>query len=243
MAEDVYWSRQDVMRLLGVKKSALKFYEDEGAPCYLDTKGGYPAKEYCQFIVSRPRKSNAPDKTNIRELAQQYLMSIGVHPNADNPLPPSETTPNKKGRGRPKKDPNTPSAPKNTKKIDKLLPGMIAALERAREAEVVAYEMYNHALQVTGVISVNSLDAWQKTLDILRKCETDFNRVLERQRLLIEKKEVQDWLEPMIEQTKTMLLNLPAKLAPSLEGLPWHEIQQRLDQEVRDVITKLTTFS
>jgi hypothetical protein len=242
MAKEVYWSRQDVMRLLGVKKSALKFYEDEGAPCFIEAKGGYPAKEYCQFIVSRPRKSKGPDKTNIRQLAQQYLMSIGVHPTASAPLT-ADTTPNKVGRGRGKKDPVTTDPPKNIKKIDKLLPGMMAALDRAREAEVVAYQMYNDALTQTGVISVNSLGSWQATLDILRKCETDFSRVLERQRLLIEKKEVQDWLEPMIEQTKTMLLNLPAKLAPSLEGLPWHEIQQRLDQEIRDVITKLTNFS
>lgn len=239
---DVYWSRQDVMRLLGIKKSSIKFFEDEGAPAFEPEKGGYPAREYCQFIVSRPRKSKGPDKTNIRDLAQQYLMSIGIHPTEENPLAPACDSPPKKRIGRPPKDPSELKHPRRNKKNAASLPGMVAALERAREAEVVAYELYNEALEKTGVISVNSLDAWQKTLDILRKCETDFSRVLERQRLLVEVKEVQDWLEPMLEQTKTMLLNMPAKMAPSLEGLPWHEIQQRLEQEIRDVVTKLANF-
>jgi hypothetical protein len=46
----------------------------------------------------------------------------------------------------------------------------------------------------------------------------------------------------MIENVKSVLLNLPAKVAPGLEGLPWHEIQSRLDQEIRDILEGLYNY-
>jgi hypothetical protein len=135
----------------------------------------------------------------------------------------------------------SPIAAPKKKKAD-LTPGLSAALERARLAEVDAYQAHHESMEKTGIISAGSLDAWQKTLDILRKCETDFTKVLERRRELVEIKQVQEWLQPHIEQIKAILLNLPANISPSLESLPWHEIQKRLDQEVRDAIAKLGAF-
>ena len=246
LADDVYWSRQDVIRLLKIKKSSVVFYEEQGGPKYDNDKGGYPARELCQFIVSRPQKSKGPDKTPIRQIAQAFLM--GTDPSAIDTTPavkPLPVPPEPKKRGRPRKQPQDSIASEKITKKTGSLPetGIEKALERARIAELKAYQMYEEVVAKTGIISVNSLDAWQKTLDVLRKCEMDFTKVLERRRVLITKKEVQDWLEPMIEQTKTMLLNLPAKLAPGLENLPWHEIQARLDQEIRDVIAKLSNFN
>jgi hypothetical protein len=231
---EVYWNRQDVMRILGLKKSSLQFFDDEGAPSYDNDKGGYPAKEYCQFIVSRPRKCK--DKTNIRELAQKYLMSLGEDVSTIEKEEDMVVIEPKR-RGRPKKVKEAPLVA-TAQKMDALQ----AALERARQAEIKAYELYELSLAKTGVISVISLESWQKTLDILRRCETDFNKVLERRRVLVERKDVQNFLEPMIENVKSVLLNLPAKVAPGLEGLPWHEIQSRLDQEIRDILEGLYNY-
>lgn len=233
-----YWTHKELLTNLNIKKSSLKFFMDEGAPP--KEKKGYPVRKFCEFIVGRPQK--VKDKTNIRENAQKYLL---------------EFVNDKKGKGKPvaelkkvpaKKSDKTKSGKKVTK--PKKLPktkvnsevGMFAALERAKAAEVAAHTIYIDTLNKTGVISTNSLDAWQKTLDILRKCETDFVKVLERQKVLVQKTEVQEFLEPMIEMTKMMLLNLPSKIAPSLEDLAWHEIQERLDIEVRDILDKLTNY-
>lgn len=235
-----YWRRKDVCEILGITKASIKFFIEAGAPAEDKEKGGFPAIELCQFLVARPRKSRGPDKTDIRQRAQNYLMAngadvppAGVRADAKKVPEQNESAIEKKA-GRPKK---LRAAPCD------LEPGMKRALERAREAEVMAYKIYADGLNKTGVISVAHLDAWQKTLNNLRSCETDFGKAMERQRELVETKEVQDWLEPMIQQTKTMLLNLPSKLAPSLEGLQWYDIQERLDKEIRDVIGKLANFS
>jgi len=245
LTDDVYWSRQDIMRNLKIKKSSIVFYVDAGGLVWNEEKGGYNAKELCQAIVSRPQKSKSADKTPIRQIAQAYLM--GTDPDAaagGAVIPPSPTPADAKTRGRPHKQSSDSIVSKKIIKNDGSLPetGIEKALERARNAELKAYQMYEEVTAKTGIISVNSLDAWQKTLDVLRKCEMDFTKVLERRRVLVTKKSVQDWLEPMIEQVKTVLLNMPAKLAPSLENLPWHEIQTRLDQEIRDAISKLANF-
>jgi rubrerythrin len=245
LTDDVYWSRQDIIRLLKVKKCLVAFYANAGGLVYDEAKGGYNARAYCQAIVSRPQKSRAPDKTPIRKVAQAYLMGTDPSLAINNAIVPAQAPTKAQKSGRPPKQEtqNSIADKKIIKKSGDLSDtGIEKALERARIAELKAYQMYEEVTEKTGIISVNSLDAWQKTLDVLRKCETDFTKVLERRRVLVAKKEVQDWLEPMLEQTKTMLLNLPAKLAPSLENLPWHEIQTRLDQEIRDVINKLANF-
>ena len=222
----IYWQKNTVLQRFGIKESTLKKLVSLGAPQAIPFKG-YPIEELCRWIVARPQQKS--DKTKTRERAQAFLYELIDRKKEKQPGNPAKS-----------KNEKSPAAPRK-KKAD-LTPGLSAALERARLAEVDAYEAHHESMQKTGIISAGSLDAWQKTLDILRKCETDFTKVLERRRELVEIKQVQDWLQHHIEQIKAILLNLPAKLAPSLESLPWHEIQKRLDQEVRDAISKLSEF-
>jgi hypothetical protein len=177
-----------------------------------DRRNGYPLKEFLQWVTRRNNKSKG--FAAIKERATSLLINDGSEP----PLIKAD---HKQAKG---------------------LTGLMPALERARTAELAAYENHLAIQKQTGVISTSALDAWQKTLDILRKCEKDFTDVLKSRRELIEIKKVQEWLEQRNEQSKTILLNLPAKLAPSLENLPWHEIQKRLTQEIRDVVCKFTEF-
>lgn len=117
--------------------------------------------------------------------------------------------------------------------------GLVAALDRARQAEVDAYTAHIEFMKQNNSINTSALDAWQKTLEILRRCENDFTKVLEMRKELVSLKKVQDWMHPLIEQTKMQLLNIPSKLAPQLENLPWHEIQKKIDEEIRSAISKL----
>lgn len=221
-----YLKADKLLQALQISQKHLKTLLEMGAPKAIPFKG-YPAEEFLRWIVARPQQR--ADRTKIRERAQQILVELIDRK--------KEKQPDKPAKSKSEKQPEPPKK----KKAD-LTPGLSAALDRARLAEVDAYQAHHESMQKTGIISAGSLDAWQKTLDILRKCETDFTKVLERRRELVEIKQVQDWLQHHIEQIKAILLNLPAKLAPSLESLPWHEIQKRLDQEMRDAISKLSEF-
>jgi hypothetical protein len=236
MAEKIYWTRNDVLQHLGLKKSSIAFFESEGGPKFAKLNTGdymavVDAVELCKFIISRPKK--VKDKTQCRRLAEEFLLSL----DKDDDLSASEKEKPKAKRGRPKKSTKAKAVDQPQEEV-----GMQNALIRAQQAELTAYNLYNESLTKTGVVSVAALESWQKTLDILRKCETDFGRALERRRVLVERVKVQEFLEPMLENTKQKLLNLPSKIAPSLEGLPWHEIQTRIEQEIRDVIEALQNY-
>lgn len=216
-----YWKKAKVLEALKITDKHLKNMKEMGAPSPIPVKG-YDIKSLCEWIVARPMKRT--DRTKIREYAQKVLNKL---------IGKQEV-----------KVQTEEKVKKEKQKVQKdLQPGLIAALERAREAEVSAYKAHQDFMKKSGILSAACLDTWQKTLDILRKCETDFTKVLQRRRELVEMKEVQQFLEVMIEQTKSILLNLPAKLAPLLECLPWPEIEKKLDQEIRDAISKLTNIS
>jgi hypothetical protein len=173
------------------------------------TGKGYPVEEFCRWLVSKPKTRK--ERTPFRDKAEKILNEL---------CPPVKKK-------------------KATKKAGEPESGLVAALERARQAEVDAYTAHIDHLRINNSINTNALDAWQKTLEILRRCENDFTKVLEMRKELISYKKVQSWLQPLVEQTKMQLLNLPSKLAPQLENLPWHEIQKKLEEEIRDAISKL----
>ena len=133
---------------------------------------------------------------------------------------------------------NIEKSPKKAKKTTlkkKYKSGAMAALERARSEEVEAYEAYKlKQSEKRGV--ANARATWQNSLDVLRKCENDLVKVLELQNELIPYKKYLSELEPKLLNFKTILLNIPSKLSPRLENLPWHEIQKLLDVEIRDAL-------
>lgn len=86
------------------------------------------------------------------------------------------------------------------------------------------------------------LRAWNDSLEILRKLEADSLKVLEEKGDLMRVDAVRLWFCRKIETAKAFLLNLPAKVSPNLDGLPWHETQKRLEVEVRNALAKLATF-
>lgn len=210
------YTKKQLCQMLEITPKRLEKLLEVGAP-QGKKKNAYDMEAFCRWVIARPKSKT--DKSRLQENAQRYLLG----------LKPAEEKQSKKAEV---KKPQT-------KEIDVKKVGLMPALERARAAELAAYDAHMKIFNEQGITSASALDAWQKTLDILRKCETDFTKVLERRRELIEIKKVQEWIEQKIELVKTIFLNVPAKLAPALEGLPWHEIQKRLDQELRDAIGKL----
>ena len=206
----VYWSRKELCEALGINVETLKTWIKKGAPRSLPGFG-YHIERLCRWVVSKP---NGRERSDFRLRAEEILKKIS----------PPKATLGKKGKGKNKKG---------------LEVGLIAALERARQAEVDAYTAHMNYMTEHDAINTNALDAWQKTLEILRRCENDFTKVLEMRKELVSLKKVQDWMHPLIEQTKMQLLNIPSKLAPQLENLPWHEIQKKIDEEIRSAISKL----
>lgn len=212
--QEIYLTGAAFQKRLNIKPDLFKKLCKEGAPKSVAGKG-YPVKEFLAWIMNRPQTRK--EAGIVKDKAAKLLAELN--------------------NGNKKPD------PKKTEKKSATIPpgetGLLPALERARSAELAAYQNHIKIHEDTGFISSAALDAWQKTLDILRKCEKDFTDVLKQRRELIEIKRVQEWLEQRNDQAKQMLLNLPAKVAPALEGLPWHEIQKILIQEVREVVCKL----
>jgi len=244
--EITWWNRAEMARYLEVDPSSLKHFIEKGAPDKVD--GLFNVNEFCKFIVQMPKGRRG--KSLIRTNALKFVMGVGER---EKVTVAKAKTPvnNKKAKAATKRkvkktaEVKVKKEAKKAKKIiittEKVL-GMTAALGRAKQAEFDAHQVYQQVFEKTKIIDVASLDAWQKTLEVLRKCETDFLKVMEKQKYLVEKSAVQSYLETMIENTKTMLLNLPSKMAPSLDGLPWQDIQKRLDIEVRDILEGLAKY-
>lgn len=220
----MFWSRQELCEALGVGVETCKLWVRKGAPKAVAGQG-YPVEEFCRWLISKP---SGKKKLDFRSKAEDILRQIKkLNPNA---------TPEKEPEI---KEPETKEPGAKKPKVKKLETGLIAALERARQAEIDAYMAHAKYMKENDAINTNALEAWQKTLEILRRCENDFTKVLEMRKELVSLKAVQNWMHPLIEQTKMQLLNIPSKLAPQLENLPWHEIQKKIDEEIRSAISKL----
>lgn len=216
-----YWKKEQVLKELKITERQLKRFRDLCAVAYVKFKG-YDIEQLCSYIVSKPKLRK--DRSKARENAEKILTKFfKKKPAADTPEAPVKAT-----------------AKSNYSHIRKdLHPGLQAALERARTAEVELYKLHADYLKERGNFNASFFDGWQRSIDNLRKCEGDVVKILREQNELIQLKAVEDWLESKLEQLKIILLNLPSKLAPILESLTWQEIQKRLEQEIRDAIEKV----
>lgn len=117
--------------------------------------------------------------------------------------------------------------------------GLEGAVERLRQAENATYQRWMQAIERKEPDQGLEFQSWQKSLDLLRKAEGNLLELLERRRELLPADEVRLWLSRRVEAAKSTLLDMPGKLAPSLENLPWSEIQKTLESEVRHALSRL----
>ncbi|WP_031386502.1 hypothetical protein [Desulfonatronum thiodismutans] len=112
--------------------------------------------------------------------------------------------------------------------------GLDAALARLRWAEKATFAAFQEARDG------KSLKAWSGALDLLRKLEGNVIEVLQSRRELLPASEVKTWLGRQIDAAKSSLLDLPGRLAPGLEGLPWPEMQKIMEREIREALRGLS---
>lgn len=187
----------------------------------LEKGKGFPLYAVCKWVVGRPKRR--ADKTKSRENASRILDGI---------KPSSVTV----------KGGTTKITSKHiaTKKEALGELGLEAALSRIKAMEQRLHGQLIDTIDSKGFDVAPKLKSWQDSCELLRKTEGDCLKVLEEQKRLMDVDQVKSWLSKKLETAKAYLLNLPAKVAPGLDGLPWHEIQKRLEVEVRNALTKLS---
>jgi len=213
--KEKYLKEKGVLEVLGISSTNFKKNITAGCPGRVDKKG-FPLYAICRWIASRPKRRT--DRTQARQNALKVL--DGLNP-AGLPLPVPETKPTQR------------------KKTGEL--GLEAALSRIKKMEEHLHSRLIEAIDGGGYETSTRLKDWQDSLEILRKVESDFLKVAQEQKRLMSVDAVKSWLDKKIESAKAFLLNVPGKIAPALDGLPWHEIQKRLDVEVRNALSKLAT--
>lgn len=118
-------------------------------------------------------------------------------------------------------------------------PGLDPAVDRLRQAEVMAFHRWNKAVE-DGNAPEAVFRSYGQAVELLRKAEKNLLDLQRERRDLLPKSEVKVWLYRQIIASKTTLLNLPGKLAPGLEGQSWPKIQAKLEEEIRNAISKLS---
>ena len=113
--------------------------------------------------------------------------------------------------------------------------GLEGGLARLRHAEKQTYELWTE----TG--KAGDFKAWQNALDLLRKAEDNLLTVLAKNRELLPAGEIKEFMGKQIEAAKSKLLDMPGRLSPGLEGLPWPDIQKQLEREIREALHGLST--
>lgn len=113
--------------------------------------------------------------------------------------------------------------------------GIEHAVTRLRAAETMAFEQWQANPSAT------TFRSYAGAVEALRKFERSLLDLQRERRELLPKSEVKTWLFRQIVSAKATLTNLPGKLAPQLEGLPWPRIQQRLEEEILHALGKLSS--
>ncbi|GAB6113426.1 hypothetical protein JCM14713_31840 [Desulfomicrobium salsuginis] len=113
--------------------------------------------------------------------------------------------------------------------------GLDAALVRLRQSEALGYQKWMDEP------NAQTFRSYSQSMELLRKAEKNLLDLQKERRELLAKDEVKTWLFRQIISAKATLTNLPGKLAPQLEGLPWPQIQRKLEEEIQSALAKLSS--
>ncbi|MDZ7759937.1 MAG: hypothetical protein U5L00_06740 [Desulfovermiculus sp.] len=220
MSNEVYKSKAEILESFGITGHQLTKFRAMGAP----------------KAQGRGRHARWP----LYELARWLLEEWPHHPQQD---PEIRNRASAVLRGH--KSPESGPEPETASDEQPIIPGedelgLEGALTRLREAERRTYQLWIKALYDGQPDQNVHFQTWRQAVDLLRKAEGNLLQVLEQRRDLLPADEVKVWMSRQIEVAKSTLLDLPGKLAPSLENLPWSEIQKTLDEEIRHALSRLS---
>jgi len=117
-------------------------------------------------------------------------------------------------------------------------PGLDSALVRLRAAEVMAYQRWTKAVE-SGKAPEAVFKSYAQALELLRKAEKNLLDLQKERGDLVPQADAKEWMLRRVIAAKTGLLDLPGKMAPQLEGLPWPKIQRLLEKEIRHAVARL----
>jgi hypothetical protein len=174
------------------------------------------------WILCQPAHRSA--RSPARDVAAEIVNAAGgkIAKQASKKKPPKPAPP-ATGQRRPKK-----TTAQDT--------GAEAALVRLRQAERSLHDRWKEAVDNADAREEKYFKAWQDAADLLRRGETEYQKVLKARGDLVPMAEVRKWLGPLFEQLQTRILAVPPTISQHLEGLPWHEIQKQLMEALRNVL-------
>jgi phage terminase Nu1 subunit (DNA packaging protein) len=134
-----------------------------------------------------------------------------------------------------KSDP--PTAPAKPKRPGKK--GIEAGVLRLRIAEEALHRTWSVMFEGGATGTATAFRDWQAALDLLSKAEHAMLKFKKDMGELTDTAKFKKWMKERIAAAKSILLDLPSRVAPQCEGMAWHQIQKLLDAEVRRALQKL----
>ncbi len=211
----VHISKQELLTVLDLSLGRLKKMQRKGCPGAegRGRKSTWDLLKVASWIVQQP--VHPQEKPETRKRAADIIRQ---HERPTQGTPPAEDPP---------------------AEVPCDVLGLEGAVDRLRQAENQTYQRWMQAIEQQDPNQASDFQNWQRALDLLRKAEGNLLELLERRRELLPADEVRTWLSRRVEAAKSTLLDMPGKLAPSLENLPWSEIQKSLETEVRHALSRL----
>jgi len=197
------------------------------------------AEKVCRDIVLKTTRGRT------LEAAERYLKTVSPRkPSGSTAAPPPKPVPHPKASREPQQEhgnipPVTYSPPPAVDLAGSEI-GLEGAVNRLRHYEHLLAARLSNEMQADGNIAGAYRD-WIMAVEQMRKIAGDMLDVLARRKVLIPVDQAKALPLRMVETTKGLLLVMPAKLSGELEGMKWQDIKQRLDQEIADILTNLSS--
>jgi hypothetical protein len=132
-----------------------------------------------------------------------------------------------------------PTADKPTTKIRTGRRGIEPGVTRLRNAEEALHRIWQTAVDAGDSSAQTHFRNWQDALDLLAKAELSLVKFRKDLGELTETSKFKSLMKRNVESSKSILLDIPGRVAPQCEGLPWHQVQKLLETEIRRALEKL----
>lgn len=206
-----FLNRTKLREFYGINDSAMGKFLLNGHPQPVKGRG-------FDLLASATWFSGRPGKGKAKEKALAYLATLA-------PAKPETEKPNAQ----------VPPGPKRRAKK-----GIEQTVIRLRTEEEALHRAYKDLAEKNPAAAPAALRNWHASIDLLTRAEPALIKYKREMEELIDAAKYRKWLKERIAAAKSILLDLPSRVAPQCENMPWHQIQKLLDAEVRRALQKLS---
>lgn len=139
--------------------------------------------------------------------------------------------------------PKPPETPIPKAKVRAGKQGIEAGVKRLRAAEESLHRAWVQSKEEERADAQVRFRNWQEALDLLTRAEQGLVKYLKEMETLTETAKFKALMKRNIEAAKSILLDVPGRVAPQCENLPWPQIQKLLEGEVRRTLEKLAAIA